>query len=70
MPNYLFMREYFLNTKVLYVCYYYPFHHYLIKQNVVNQLAQCTDKMVFTDVFSQTDYVCLSLGDNNNYIIG
>lgn len=36
----------------------------------MHQLAQCIDKMVFTDVFSQADYVCLPLGDNNNYIIG
>lgn len=59
-----------LNTKVLYVCYYYPFHYYLIKQNAVNQLARCTDKVVSTDVSSQADYLCLSLGNDNNYIIG
>lgn len=69
MPNYLFKRDYFLDTKVSYVCYY-PLHHYLIQQNAVNQLAKCIDKVVLTDVFSRTDCVCLSLGDENNDIIG
>lgn len=60
----------FLNTEVLYVCYYYPFHYYLIKKNAVNQLVQCIDKMVSTDVSFQTDCECFSLDNNNNYIIG
>ena len=43
---------------------------YLIKKNAVNQLAKCIDKMVSTDVSSQTDCGCFSLDNNNNYIIG
>ena len=67
----LFVHEgIFLNTEVLYVCYYYPFHYYSIKKNAVNQLAQCIDKMVSTDVSSQTDCGCFSSDNNNNYIIG
>ena len=67
----LFVHEgIFLNTEVLYACYYYPFTYYLIKKNAVNQLAKCIDKMVSTDVSSQTDCGCFSLDNNNNYIIG